>query len=116
MSLDTTRVFLALAMLAIIGAACAGAGPARPPVPLDEAPGVQETQPAPKPQEPTGGDEEAFRTLALKMDEYQDLLSTCNSLAQTEENREVRGSCDARLKALRQELSDLTDRLQVQPK
>ena len=81
-----------------------------------EAPGVQETQPAPKPQEPTGGDEEAFRTLALKMDEYQDLLSTCNSLAQTEENREVRGSCDARLKALRQELSDLTDRLQVQPK
>jgi hypothetical protein len=109
------RAFLVLAILTIVAAACVRAGPARSSVPL-KASGVTNAQSAPKAQETKGGDEEAFRTLALKMDEYQDLMATCNSLAQTEENREIRGSCDARLKALREELSDLTDRLQVQPK
>jgi hypothetical protein len=63
-----------------------------------------------------GGDEEAFRTLAIKMDEYQDLMAVCDGLARTEQNREIRDSCDARLKALRQELVDLTDRLKDQPR
>ena len=110
-----TRTFLALAIFSIVAAGCAGAGPATSAPPL-EAQGVKETQTAPKLEETTKGDGETFMALGKKMDEYQDLMAVCGSLAQTEENKELKESCDARIDALRQELLDLTNRLQVPPK
>jgi hypothetical protein len=111
MESDMIRAFFVLAIFSVIAAGCAGTGPARSPSP-QEASSMKKTQSPSKPQEAKEVDGETFRRLATKMDEYQDLMATCDNLARTEQNQEIRGSCDARLKALRQELLDLTNSLQ----
>jgi hypothetical protein len=53
-----------------------------------------------------------FDLLGRKMDEYQDLLALCDSISETDETKELKASCTARLKALHRELTDLSARLQ----
>lgn len=55
---------------------------------------------------------EAFARLSARMDEYQDLMATCEALSPVEENRPLKESCSERLKALRRELLDLSGRLE----
>ena len=76
---------------------------------------VKKTESPSPTQDPTGEDGEDFRSLTMKLDEYQDLMATCESLAPIEENKKMEESCSVRLKALRQELLDLSNRLQVKP-
>ena len=56
-------------------------------------------------------EEGIFGELAGKMDEYQDLLAACDSISTAPEDSEIKASCTVRLKAMRRELSDLSDLL-----
>ena len=56
-------------------------------------------------------EERIFDVLSGKMDEYQDLLATCDTISPAPEDSEIKASCTLRLKAMRQELSDLSDLL-----
>jgi hypothetical protein len=109
-----TKVFTALAVLSLALAACGGGRPARPHYP-SEAPVVRKTEPGTKPQEGTKENAENFSMLTVKMDEYQDLAEVCERLARTDQNKEMRDSCAMRLRALRQELLDLTNLLGTRP-
>ena len=60
-------------------------------------------------------EEEAFKVLSDKMDEYQALTVVCESLADTEANRDLRASCRERLTALKEELINLSRFLQDRP-
>lgn len=56
-------------------------------------------------------EEEIFDVLTEKIDEYQNLLATCDSISTAAEDSEIKASCTSRLKAMRQELGDLSDLL-----
>ena len=45
------------------------------------------------------------------MDEYQDLLEICDRISPAAEDSEIKASCASRLKAMRQELGELSDLL-----
>jgi len=108
MSTNLTRAFLGLFALSIVAFGCAGPGrPGQSPWSFEES-GHGKDDSAAQPGGKQEQDEEAFKALAVKIDEYQELLAVCDSLAQTEENREMRDSCGRRLKALREELIELT--------
>ena len=94
--------------------ACAGTHASRPPAAVTE-PAEKNAEFLDKLQDRMHEEEEAFKVLSDKMDEYQTLTAACESLADTEENRGLRTSCEERLKALREELTKLTRFLQDQP-
>ena len=56
-------------------------------------------------------DEKTFEILNRKMDEYQDLLVLCDSIATGKEEGGVAAACGPRLKALEKELDELSDLL-----
>jgi hypothetical protein len=56
-------------------------------------------------------EKEIFDAFSSKMDEYQNLLGVCDRISPAPEDSEIRASCAAKLKAMRQELSDLSDLL-----
>lgn len=114
MGTRVTRAIFIVFILSIV-AGCSHTRPGGTPSSLD-VPVVKKSQEPVQPEEEPGKDGEAFEKLTGKMDEYQDLMAACERLAPTEENRAIRDSCNTRLKALRQELLDLTNLLQVQPK
>ena len=56
-------------------------------------------------------EEAIFDVFSRKMDEYQNLLGICDHISTAAEDSEIKASCTSRLKAMRQELSDLSDLL-----
>ena len=94
--------------------ACANTHAARPPAAVTQ-PAEKNAEFFNKLEERMHEEEEAFKSLSDKMDEYQILTAACESLADTEENRGLRASCKERLTALREELTRLTRFLQDQP-
>ncbi len=56
-------------------------------------------------------EEGIFDVFSRKMDEYQDLLGTCDHISTAAEDSEIKASCALRLRAMRQELSELSDLL-----
>ncbi len=56
-------------------------------------------------------EEGIFDVFSRKMDEYQNLLGTCDHISTAAEDSEIKASCALRLKAMRQELSELSDLL-----
>jgi hypothetical protein len=111
MKTEAIKVCLLLIILPVLAAGCSNARPARSPYSF-EAPPAGMTPSPPQRQETPNGDGEAFRALEAKMDEYQNLMAVCESLPRTEENKEMRGSCATRLKAMSEELIDLTKAFQ----
>ncbi len=109
-----TRKPILIALLLLSAVACAGARSGQPPTAVRQ-PEEKNTEFMQKLQERMHEEEGAFETLSEKMDEYQNLLVTCDSLAETEENRAIKASCNERLKTLRQELRDLSDFLRDEP-
>jgi len=107
MKKDLITASLALSVLSVVIAGCAYEVPPRSPWSFETSE-INKKEPAPLPQKRAIENEEEFKTLTSKMDEYQELLAVCDSLEQTEENREKLESCSRRLKALRQELIELT--------
>ncbi len=97
-----------------IAFACAGTHASRPPAAVTQ-PADKNTEFLNKLEERMHEEEEAFKVLSDKMDEYQILTAACESLADTEENRDLRASCKERLTALREEMTNLTRFLQDQP-
>jgi hypothetical protein len=109
----TTGAVILLSVLLAVVSACGGN--AKGPVSREVSEIRRTSSPPPGEQEAEKKDGEAFRMLSTKMDEYQNLMEACERLTRTEENRTLRESCAMRLKALRQELFDLTDTLRVKP-
>ncbi len=64
-----------------------------------------------KAAERTKEEEAIFDVFSRKMDEYQDLLGFCDRISPAAEDSEIKASCASRLKAMRQELGELSDRL-----
>ena len=56
-------------------------------------------------------EERIFDVFSRKMDEYQNLLGICDRISPAAEDSEIKTSCASRLKAMRQELSELSDLL-----
>jgi hypothetical protein len=56
-------------------------------------------------------EERIFDVFSRKMDEYQNMLAICDRISPAAEDSEIKASCTARLKAMRQELSELSDLL-----
>lgn len=56
-------------------------------------------------------EEGIFDVLSDKMDEYQDLLEICDHISPAAEDSEIKASCASRLKAMRQELGELSELL-----
>jgi hypothetical protein len=108
------KALLVIFIVATIVAGCAGRGPVKVPG-AREVSEIRTAQPPPRDPDKANEDGETFEKLATKMDEYQNLMAICESLAHTEENRELRDSCATRLRLLRQELQDLTNLLQIKP-
>ena len=103
-----------IVLLPIVAFACANTHAARPAAAVAE-PAEKNAEFLDKLQERMHEEEEAFKTLSDKMDEYQTLTAACESLADTEENRGLRASCKERLTTLREEMTNLTRFLQDQP-
>ncbi len=61
-------------------------------------------------------EEGIFGALAQKMDAYQNLLAICDLIPEGAEDSEMKASCTSRLKAMRQELSELSELLRDEPK
>ena len=113
MGLPAPQIVALLVLLAIL-TGCTATGPrGRPSSPPFT--GTMKAQQPLRPQSAVEEDGEVFASLSAKMDEYQDLMAVCERLSKTEENKEISESCSARLRALREELVDLTNRLQVKP-
>ena len=108
------KALFLIALLPLLTMACAGAHAGRLPTAVTQPAGKNEEL-LEKLQERMHDEEEAFKILSAKMDEYQNLMATCEKLADTEENREIKASCNERIKALRKELESLTDFLQDRP-
>ena len=94
--------------------ACAGSHAVQPPAPVVQSQ-EKNAEFLNQLQERMHEEEEAFKVLSEKMDEYQTLMAACERLADTEENRSLRASCKERLKALKEELTSLSRFLQNQP-
>jgi hypothetical protein len=56
-------------------------------------------------------EEGVFDLFNRKMDEYQDLLGICDRISPAAEDGEIKASCASKLNAMRQELTELSDRL-----
>ncbi len=56
-------------------------------------------------------EEDLFDVFSRKMDEYQNLLEVCDHISPAAEDSEMKASCTLRLKAMKQELSELSDLL-----
>lgn len=59
-------------------------------------------------------DEETFNLLSAKMDEYQEILAICEGVEKTDKDSTLGTTCTERLKALKQELEELSSLLQGQ--
>ena len=109
-----TKNLLFIAFLPFMAIACAGGHIGRPAATVRQPEGKNEEF-IQKLEERMHEEEEAFKALSDKMDEYQNLMAACESLAETEENRAIKASCKERLKALKEELLNLSDFLRDQP-
>jgi hypothetical protein len=107
------KSLLFIALLPLTAFACAGTHVARPPAAVTQ-PAEKNTEFLNKLEERMHQEEEAFKVLSDKMDEYQILTNACESLADTEENKDLRASCKERLTTLREEMTNLTRFLQDQ--
>ncbi len=103
-----------ITLLPLLTVACASTHAGRLPAAVTQ-PAEKNPEFLEKLQERMQDEEEAFKILSAKMDEYQNLMAACEKLADTEENREIRASCNERIKALRKDLESLTDFLQDRP-
>ncbi len=56
-------------------------------------------------------EEEIFNVFSKRMDEYQNLLEVCDHVSQAPDDSALKASCASRLKAMREELSELSDLL-----
>ena len=86
------KSLLFIALLPLMAFACAGTHAARPPAAVTQ-PAEKNTEFLNKLEERMHEEEVAFKALSDKMDEYQMLTAACESLADTEENRDLRASC-----------------------
>lgn len=108
------KSFLFIAFFPLLAFACANTHAS----PTPAAPVQSEEKNAEflnKLQERMHEEEQAFKVFSEKMDEYQTLMSACDRLADTEENRDLRASCKERLTALKEELATLSRFLKDQP-
>ena len=113
MSSNLFTAFLGLCACAVIAAGCSNMETRQSPWSFEE-PAVEKKPLPPIPEEKVKQDQESFGTLGAKIDEYQELVAACDSLAPTEENKEIKDRCARRLKELRQELIDLAGPQQEQ--
>ncbi len=56
--------------------------------------------------------QDVFNAFSGKLDEYQDVLSVCERVPDSDEARWIKASCKERLEKLRQELIQLRETLQ----
>ena len=67
-------------------------------------------QPAADVSREAGESEKLLDEMSRKMDEYQDLLATCERIGNAEEDEEYRAACKALLANLRSEILNLSER------
>jgi hypothetical protein len=109
-----TRNLFLIALLLPLAIACAGTRGGQPPAAVTQ-PVEKNSEFLEKLQERMHEEEGAFKTLSEKMDEYLNLMATCDSLADTEDNRAIKASCNEKLRALKVQLRDLSDFLRDEP-
>jgi hypothetical protein len=56
--------------------------------------------------------EKAFAELTRKMNEYQDFQVICDSIAESDDKRQIKATCNRVLRTMRQELLGLSEMLQ----
>ena len=60
-------------------------------------------------------DQENFDSLSTKMDEYQGLMTVCETVPENDEAKEFKTACTIKLERLHRELLELSSRLQKTP-
>jgi hypothetical protein len=104
----TARLFISFLAVAIALAGCAAFHPTKEAPPTSVQ---RRTEFGQKLELLMKEDEKTFDELSRKMNKYQDLLVLCESIAKGKEEGPIASACGPRLKALRQELQDLSSLL-----